>query len=118
MNTFKEIWGDEPTDDGGERHNMRKPKTDVLPPVHPSVPAERREMLVKDLMERLRSGTATHQELAVMTRLLKDNGLVLMPYEPLDRARPRVLPGQPDQEMLPAPAMDFPTFEENDDETA
>lgn len=69
-----------------------------------------RELLVKDLMERLRSGTATHQELAVMTRLLKDNGLTLMPYPdsaPIEN-RPLLGPGPFNQEGGPMETIGFP----------
>jgi hypothetical protein len=43
---------------------------------------EMRKALIDDLLERLRSGTATHQEMAIMARMLKENGLVLMPLDP------------------------------------
>ena len=42
-----------------------------------------RAKVIAELIERLRSGTATHQELAIMVRMLKDNGLTLMPAEEL-----------------------------------
>lgn len=35
--------------------------------------------VVRELMDRLKSGTSTHQELAIMVRMLKDNGITLMP---------------------------------------
>lgn len=53
--------------------------------------------VIKELLDRLRSGTATHQELAIMVRMLKDNGITLMPptgaVEPADG--PSEIEGEP-----------------------
>ena len=35
--------------------------------------------VIEELTERLKSGTSTHQEIAIMVRMLKDNGITLMP---------------------------------------
>lgn len=50
------------------------------------------------LLERVRDGSATHQELAIVAKLLKDNGLVMPPRDP-DEVRAdadRVLPSLPE----------------------
>lgn len=38
-----------------------------------------RKELFRDLLEKIKDGKATHQELAISARILKDNGMVLVP---------------------------------------
>lgn len=59
---------------------------------------EGQKALVADLVSRVRSGTANHQEKAILRNLLKDNGLTLgiPPEKPPEASPPADLPHYPD----------------------
>lgn len=62
----------------------QKPLEDLLEDAH--------KALIVDLLAKLKSGQASHQELAILRNLLRDNGLVIAPKddetERRDRERP------------------------------
>lgn len=130
MNT--KHWNDDEDYDGGKEFKIPRGDVTVLPPAANKkmeeattgefnafdALMEMRRLLVVDLMERLKSGTATHQELAVMNRLLKDNGIVLMPYP--EEPRPTLGPALLNNEGEPLQPIGFhtplPEFPVEDDE--
>lgn len=61
---------------------------------------ELQEALPRELLERLKSGTATHQELAIIRQVLRDNGLTLV-APPADEDTPDTPADLPD---FPKPA--------------
>lgn len=55
---------------------VRDPEFDVLTTLQ-----ELQEYVVRDLLSRVRERTATHQELSLVVKLLKDNGITLLPVD-------------------------------------
>lgn len=76
-----------------------------------------KSLLLKDLVDRLQSGTMTHQEMAVAVRFLKDNGMTLMPYkEPGDGQEARPPVPLPDKSNVLLPSFDDSDGLEEEDE--
>jgi hypothetical protein len=67
---------------------------------------ELKTLILHDLIDRLKSGTMTHQEMAVAVRILKDNGMTLMPYSPEPTAPPREPIGFPINKTVSLPSFD------------
>lgn len=66
---------------------------------------EGQKVLLQDLVDRVKSGKATHQEKAVLRNLLRDNGMFLLG------------PGEGDENKKPPPpASDLPDLPDPEDE--
>lgn len=91
--------GDEEDPDG---ENLRKEFMDLMGKSVEEILRDGQKALFADLVGKVRLGLASHQELAILRNVLKDNGLVLgIPPEAVSE----------DEASLKRPAMDLPSFD-------